>query len=63
MWAASILLHCGVYLAVEEVGCVEPNGSGEEPEPKHHYPGVAKVEQCGDEVFNLQLHMYGIGEG
>ena len=64
MGVASILLDSSVYLTNEEVRCVKPDGSSEEPKSKDHYSSVAKVEQCWDEVFDLQLRMrWGEEEG
>ena len=52
---SSVLLHSTIDTADEDVCGIESNGACEQPEAKHHHRRVAKVQQCGDEIFNLKL--------
>ena len=51
----SVDLDGGVDALDEEVGGVESDGAGHEPEREDHQEGVAEVEQGGGEVSDLQL--------
>lgn len=51
----SVYLHCSVDLADKHVGCIEADGAREEPEGQDHEGGVAKVEERGNELDNVQL--------
>lgn len=53
--AQSIYFHRSVDLAHKHVGCIEANGSRQEPEGQHHEGCVTKVQQRGDELHNVQL--------
>lgn len=51
----SVDLDGGVDLADERVRRVESNRAGQQPECEHHQRGVAEVQQCGNELRDLQL--------
>lgn len=51
----SVYLHSSVDLADKHVGCIEADGAREEPEGQDHEGRVAKVEERGDELDDVQL--------
>ena len=51
----SVNLDRGVDLPDEHVGCIEADGAGEQPEGEDHQGRVAKVQQRGNELHNVQL--------
>lgn len=48
-------LDCGIDFSNEEVGGVEADRAGQQPEGEYHQCCVAKVEECWNEVGDLQL--------
>lgn len=52
---SSVYLHSCVDLADKHVGCIEANGAREEPEGQDHEGRVAKVEERGNELNDVQL--------
>lgn len=51
----SVYLHSSVDLADKHVGCIEANGAREKPEGQDHEGRVAKVQERGDELNDVQL--------
>lgn len=51
----SVNLHGSIYLADKHVGCIEANGAREQPEGQNHEGRVAKVQERGDELNDVQL--------
>lgn len=51
----SVYLHSSVDLADKHVGCIEADGAREEPEGQDHEGRVAKVEERGNELDDVQL--------
>jgi len=53
--AQSVDLDSRIDLADERVSSVESNCAGQQPECEDHQRGVAEVQQCRNELRNLQL--------
>ena len=51
----SVYLHSSVDLTDKHVGCIEADGAREEPEGQDHEGRVAKVEERGNELDDVQL--------
>ena len=52
---SSVLLDRSIDTADEHIGGVEPNGPSEKPEPNDHDESVAKIQQGGNEIHNVEL--------
>lgn len=55
----SVYLHSSVDFADKHVGCIEANGAREQPKGQNHEGSVAKVEERGDELDDVQLGQQG----
>ena len=51
----SVLFHSSIDLADKDVGGIEADGPGEEPESQHHNHGVAEIEHGRYDTHYLQL--------
>lgn len=51
----SVYLYSSVDLADKHVGCIEADGARKEPEGQDHEGRVAKVEERGNELDDVQL--------
>lgn len=51
----SVYFHSSVDLADKHVGCIEADGAREKPEGQDHEGRVAKVQEGGNELHDVQL--------
>lgn len=51
----SVDFHCSVDFPDEHVGCIEANRACQQPERQDHQGRIAKVQEGGDELHNVQL--------
>lgn len=52
---SSVLLDSTIDTANEDIGGIKSNGSCQEPEASDHDKCVAKVEQSGYKIHNVEL--------